>query len=299
MDQRSRRDARRGRQSAQAAPRPERAATIIVPLDGTTHALAALPVAQVLAELQGAILHIVHVGQPILPPQELLNKLGLTPKQFHGMVLDQETGRPAAGIVAAAQEWQSLQIALCTHTGPAGPHATLGPIAEEVLNEAPCPVVLVRPERGIQPWALRRMLLPHDGTPISAVAIGPAADLAHLAGAALDVLHVGVPGAALSTEPGTMLGPRYLDQPQHEWPAWAHEFLDRFRGLGHVPTDMKLDLFLTMGEPGAEVVRFAREHESDLVVLGWRGHLEVERAATMKSVISDAPCPVLIVRVAG
>ena len=37
--------------------------TVLVPLDGSTHATAALPVARVLAELEGASLRILHVGQ--------------------------------------------------------------------------------------------------------------------------------------------------------------------------------------------------------------------------------------------
>lgn len=280
-----------------ARPRTDREPTVIVTLDGSTHALVALPVAKALADLEGATLHVVHVAEPILPPAELLNKLGLSPDQLRGSVIDQATGTPAAAIVGLAREWQSALIVMCTHTGAAVLRgAALGSVAEGVLREAPCPVVLVRPERGPQPWTVRRVLLPHDGTPTSAAAIGPAADLAHRAGAELQVLHVASPGGALPIEPGTLTGPRYLDQPQHEWPAWAREFQERLRGLGHIPTIMRLRLSLTRGEPGAEISHCAVTRSADLIVLAWRGNLEQERAATLKAVIQAAPCPVLVLR---
>lgn len=280
-------------------PRAAKAPTIVVPLDGSTHATVALPVAKTLAELEKAVLHVVHVAEPILPPREMLHKLGLTSEQLRGSVIDQTIGAPAEGIVRIARDLHCLFIVMCTHTGMVEPSGELGPVAEETLRLSPCPVVLVRPERGLRPWTLQRILLPHDGTPSTAIAIGPAADLAYKARAELDVLHVAVPGAGRAIEPGTFAAPRYLDQPQHEWPAWTREFLDRLRRLGRAPTEVRLRLFLARGEPGAEIVRFATERNSDLIVLGWHGHLEAERAATMKKVICDALCPVLVVRVAS
>jgi nucleotide-binding universal stress UspA family protein len=56
-------------------------------------------------------------------------------------------------------------------------------------------------------------------------------------------------------------------------------------------------LYLRAGEPAGEIVRFAAEHESDLIVLAWHGSLAGERAATLKGVIRDAGCPLFIVQV--
>ena len=297
MSKRSREAAGQASNGAPASQSAKNVPTIIVPLDGTIHAIAALPVGKGLAELEGATLHIVHVAEPILPPREVISKLGLTPEQLRGSVLNHMTGTPATSIARLAREWQSSFIVMCTHTRMDRPHEKLGSVAEEVLRLAPCPVVLVRPQRGLQPWVLRRILLPHDGTPTTSAAIGPAADLADRASAELVVLHVAAPGTGRPVEPGTFAAPRYLDQPQHEWPAWTQEFIQRCSALGHAPAEMKLRLLLAKGEPGAEIVRFAAEQNADLIVLGWRGQLEAERAATMKRVISDAPCPVLVTRV--
>jgi nucleotide-binding universal stress UspA family protein len=276
-----------------------RAPTVIAPLDGSVQAIAALSTAKVLAQLERATLHLVHVGERLLPADELLQVLGLAREHVRGSVIAQADGAPAASIVRLASEWQSPLIVMCTHTNPARPASELGSVAEAVLREAPCPVVLVRPELGLGPRALRRILVPHDGRPTTAAALQPAVDLVERSGAELDILHVATADTGRSVEPGTLTAPRYLDQPQHEWPVWTREFLDRLRHLCHCPPTVQTRLFLRTGEPGAEIVRFARERESDLIVVAWRGHLEGQRAATLRAVVRDATCPALVLRMAS
>ncbi len=275
------------------------APAVIVPLDGTIHATAALPVGKGLAEILESTLHVVHVGVRMRPPHEMLEPLKLTSEQLEGSVLHQATGSPAAMIVELAASRPSAFIVMCTHTGIDKPRGALGSVTYEVLRTSPCPVVLVPPERGLRPWTLRRLLLPHDGTPTSAAAVGPASALALRAGAELTVLHVAVPGSEPPGEPGTFAVPRYLDQPQHEWPAWAREFLDRLRAIGRPPDAVPMRLFLAAGEAGRAIVDFAARQASDLIVLAWRGVLEPGRALTARAVVGGAPCPILVLRVAA
>ena len=56
-------------------------------------------------------------------------------------------------------------------------------------------------------------------------------------------------------------------------------------------------LVLAQGEAGAAIVEFARHNASDLIALAWRGSLEPERAQTMRRVIREASCPVIVFRV--
>ena len=49
-----------------------------------------------------------------------------------------------------------------------------------------------------------------------------------------------------------------------------------------LPSSVQTRLFLRAGEPAAEIVRFAAEQESDLIVLAWHGSLAGERAATLE-----------------
>jgi nucleotide-binding universal stress UspA family protein len=126
--------------------------------------------------------------------------------------------------------------------------------------------------------------------------MGPATDFASMAAAELLVLHVATPGAERPTEPGTLVSPRYVDQPQHEWPAWWQEFLDRLRAVGGARDGVDIRLAVARGEAGSAIVDFAQQ--SDLVVLGWRGVLEPDRARTMRRVIRDTNCPVIVFRLA-
>jgi nucleotide-binding universal stress UspA family protein len=159
------------------------------------------------------------------------------------------------------------------------------------------PFVLVPSIRGRYPWALRQLVAPHDETPTSAAALAPAADLASRAGAEYVVLHVATPSAERPTESGTFVVPRYLDQPQHKWPAWSREFLERVRCLCYPANIDNIRLVLAHGEVSAAINEFARSNASDLVALAWRGSLEPERARTMRQVIRNGACPVIVFRV--
>jgi len=108
------------------------------------------------------------------------------------------------------------------------------------------------------------------------------------------VLHVATPISEKPAEPGTLVAPRYLDQPHHEWTAWAQEFLDRLRAVGGARNDIEIRLAVAQGEAGTAIIEFARQ--SDLIVLGWRGALEPDRALTVRRVIRDTTCPVMMLR---
>jgi nucleotide-binding universal stress UspA family protein len=272
-------------------------ATLLAPVDGSTNATAVLSVARGLAHLKDATVVLIHVGREALAPDELLDRMRLSAEDVRGLVIDQCAGPPAEAIVREAAARHSVLIVMCASAWPDGPLHALGSVLEGVLLTAPCPVVLVPSIPGQDPWTLRQLVLPHDGTPTSAAAIAPTAELASRADADLVVLHVATPGAERPAEAGTFVVPRYLDQPQHEWPAWSREFLGRVRGLGHPANIEKIRLVLVHGEAGAAILEFARHNASDLIALAWRGSLEPERAQTIRRVIRDTSCPVIVFRV--
>jgi len=269
---------------------------ILVPLDGSENALAALLVAKGFAEIVGGTRHILHVADHKAPPVELLGRLGLTPAELRGATIEAKTGEPATMILDAAKEAKADLIVMCTHTAPAKPGQILGRTAFGVLRGASCPVVLVHPERGLHDWRLHRILLPHDGSPATSTALRSAGEFARRVGAELIVLLVAAAGAAKPAERGSLTTPFYLDQPQHEWPAWAREFIDRLACLCPLD-DLRVRLILAHGSPEAEIVRVAAEQSADLVVLAWRGEWGPEHAATLKAVLRRAPCPMMVVRV--
>jgi len=267
---------------------------VVVPLDGSVPALAALPVAKGVAEIVEGTVRIIHVALDTSPAATLVERLGMTAADLRGSVVDARTGDPATEIIEAARAQQVFAIVMCTHTG-ASADKTLGGTALNVLKNAPCPVVLVPPERPPVPWRLGRILLPHDGSPATSAAIRPATELARKAGAELNVLHVTFPGARAAGEQGSLTPPRYMDQAQHEWPAWGREFLERLVSV--CPLDaVKVRLSLACGDPTEEVLRAAIAQSSDLILLAWDGVWREPHVGIVRTVIDRLPCPVAILR---
>ena len=232
------------------------AKTVLVPLDGSVHATAAVPVARGLAELFHATLAVLHVTDDALASAALVERMKLSCEDVRGLVVERRPGAAAAVIVQEAAERHAALIVMCPQIRTDRRSRALGSVAEAVLRAALCPVVLVPPARGRKHWALRRLLVPHDGTPTSAATIGPASRFASMAAAELVVLHVATAGAERPTEPGTLVSPRYVDQPQHEWPAWAQEFLDRLRAVGGATDGVDIRLAVAQGEAGSAIVEF-------------------------------------------
>lgn len=268
--------------------------TVIIALDGSSDALAALPVGRALAALEEATPHLVHVSSSGGLPESIPDQLQLDAAQIEGAVLEPLAGPPGAAILQAARDWQALAIVLCTHTGLVHGQGVLGHVAAQVLQDAPCPVVLVRPEHGTALWTPQEILVPFDGTPSCAVASEPAVILARRAEAALTILHVAA--ASSGSEEGTFPAPRYIDQLQYEWPAWAHELLERFNAFQPDALPEAVKLLLGHGRPETEIVRLAAQRRLDLIALAWNGSLAPGHAAVLRSVIRDAPCPVMIFR---
>lgn len=273
-------------------------AMVLVPLDGTPHALAALPVARVMAGLLETDLHVVNVAQPRNRLNEILGAIDLPNGEACNMILDLPEGDPGAEILKLARDGRASMIVMCSHTGMEKPRGQLGHVAEELFLQAPCPVTLVQPDRGTRPWSLRVALLPHDGSPASAEAIAPALRLVERADAHLVLLHVRSVFDKPLAEPGAMGGPKYIDQPQHEWPQWSWEFMERIRSVHAAALDSKrMQVMLATGTAGREVVRVANERHADLILVAWHGDLSAQRAQTLKSMIAEAPCPLTAFRV--
>jgi nucleotide-binding universal stress UspA family protein len=269
---------------------------VVVPVDSTESALAAVPIAKRFGELQGGTLHFVHVAPERALAAEVLERIGLPLPELRGSILDACVGEPAAEILETARALDAALIVMSTHTSVSAEDRILGRTALAVLQGARCPVVLVPPGCGVEPWALRRVLLPHDGTPTTSAALPPALRLAAAAEAELEVLHVAVEGAPASAEHGSLVAPRYMDQAQYEWTAWTGEFLERV-GCASPLGSLKVKMLVANGAPGDEVLRVARDHADDLIVLAWRGAWESGRAAIFKAVMRRTGCPVMVMRV--
>ncbi len=266
---------------------------VTAPIDESEESRSALPIARALAALGQTPLRLLYVGPPGADEAAALEHLQLAPEELRGAVFAFRTGPPAREIVRHAREAGSGYLVMATRTGTPGTGEVLGSVARAVVAAEACPVILVPPNRGAAPWTLRQLLLPHDGIPTVGLAIRQAADLADRAGADLAVLHVAAPGAPPLMIPGAYGGPRYLDQPQHEWPTWVGEFLDRVRAVGGLPPGLRVRLLFDSGDITEVVSRVAAEYGSDLIGVPWMHGWDAEHSL-LEQLIQATGRPVAI-----
>ncbi len=63
--------------------------------------------------------------------------------------------------------------------------------------------------------------------------------------------------------------------------------------------DLKIETYLLCGKPAAEIVRFAKENETDLLIVGTQGKSGLGKmilGSVAENVVRTAPCSVLVVR---
>jgi nucleotide-binding universal stress UspA family protein len=284
-------------QSLAARPAPENSeslTTILLALDGSKRSQASVPVARKLRDIYGATLHVVYVGTHAGDRDLTAERLGFTVQESRELIFESSSGKPSQLIARLGATHPGSVVVMSTETGEPTGGDHFGSVTESVFALRPERIVLFCPNGTADSWALRRILLAHDGTPASHAATGPAADLAQRAGAEVLALHVAARAAGRPTQAGSIPAPRYLDQPQHEWPHWTGEFMNRLLAGGMPPPNVHFKLAVTGGQPGSEVAQVARQREIDLVVMAWHGHCERECSAT-RVVIRRCGCPVMLV----
>jgi nucleotide-binding universal stress UspA family protein len=244
---------------------------------------AALPIVRALARLEQADSLVLSVGPSAIGAPELVAKFR-APGELEGAMVEHVRGPFEPSALRVARERMSVIIVVARE-----------PMPEQLLREAPCPVVLVPSWRPPGPWELSAVLFPHDGSPGTAALIAESAELVLSAGARVHLLHVGGAAIAPPGERGALTYPRYVDQAQHEWPGWATEFVRRFTSLAAAEPRL-LRFAVATGDPACEILSAAEANRVDLIVLPWRGSHDGDRASVFWAVLRGARCPVLTVR---
>lgn len=269
-------------------PLPLRRRVLVsLPSSGPSHS--AIEAGRRVAAALDAPLHGLLVWPTAISPRDVPRLLRVDPDTLGGMVIDVAIGDPADRLRAAVLAQPTAFLVLSGEPHRIG---AAGDLAVRALGGSAAGAIVIRP--GASLARLDRILVPLDGTPSTAAALGPAGELAQRAGAALDVVLVEDAAAPPRAEPGAMT-PQYVDQPQHEWPAFSAEFTGRFLGaIGRCPPGVPTRFFLGAGSPAAEILRFADELESDLVALVCHGGYSL--GATSREVLCASTRPVLVLR---
>jgi nucleotide-binding universal stress UspA family protein len=143
---------------------------------------------------------------------------------------------------------------------------------------------------------LRRILVPTDFSKSSANALAYAVAFAEKFGAEIHLLHV-VQDLALFIPEAVLIAPAPAP-PVEQFTAAARAALER------AITDLQrpgltVHPQVAEGTPYEEIVRFARERDVDLIVIGTHGRTGLAHillGGVTDKVVRRAPCPVLTVR---
>jgi nucleotide-binding universal stress UspA family protein len=204
-----------------------------------------------------------------------------------------EEGAPAQRILAVAQEERTDVVIVGTHGRAGLQRALLGSVADRLVRQAPCPVVTVQPALGAKLGAkIQRICYATDFSPTARAAWPWVVSIASAADAEIDLVHVTfspVPDRHLSAEALGRMAHTLHEQGRLE----AQRFLEKSPFPGG-----RINVRLSHGDPGEQVVHQAQAQSADLIVMGthgWSGLVRWMLGSVAHHVIQTAPCPVLTV----
>jgi nucleotide-binding universal stress UspA family protein len=293
--------------------------TILVPLDGSALAERVLPYAQLLARTIDARRHEhVPLDNPTIraeagmPPgatehdsapaweglrQFAENSLAEHAAQLRatGLHITSEVrvGRPAETIVEVAAECHARMIAMATHGYSGLTRWALGSVADAVLHTATVPVLLVRGNAPVPKHALaiKRIIVPLDGSELARQALPAAIELADFARAEVVVVQAITPsiedylGAA---SPVADLRDNLRAQALHEY--------DQHVGGDHPAAVTAAVLVGHAAQAIAEEVDWRR---ADLIVMATHGYSGMRRwihSSVADQLLHATTTPLLLVR---
>jgi nucleotide-binding universal stress UspA family protein len=291
--------------------------TILHPTDFSEPAGRALNLAGALAHAEGARLIVLHVGNPMTDAANLM--LGDPSLESQRQQLEQlrpaapgvpfeprlAFGSAAAEILKAARETGCDLIVMGTQGRTGLGRLFMGSVAEQVVRNAPCPVVAVKsPPRAPAPQAegsaeaarpptaapIRTVLHPTDFSGPCAEAFRVACELARDYSARLTVVHV-----AVAPPVGTLKQP--MPPPLPEDPRGKLEELLRLARAS--APGLQADYRVEAGDAAPRIVGAAQETQCDLIVMGTHGRTGLGRVllgSIAEQVLRTAPCPVATVR---
>lgn len=258
--------------------------SIVVPLDGSTLAAQALPLAGSIAERAGARLHLVRVAPgPIDAAQanRIIDDLrqAATRARVRGNP-SVRVGSPADEILALAVALPHPLIVMTTHGRSGIGRWLVGSVADRVVRGGRVPVLLLR---SIVPtiaeeFDIRRIMVPLDGSAYAEAALPVAETFAALFDADLRLVRVAETGHLLATFDPTLfpIPSQDITNLARDLVAEAATYLAettqklRSRGLRATPVNLR-------GYPTAKLLAQEQDAAIDLVVMATHAREGVNR----------------------
>lgn len=190
---------------------------IIVPLDGSDLATAALPHAAVLARLLDEPIHLVRVHVPVMAYAAAESPVAFPDPAWDTQVRDAakqwlvrkaaelraslkipltfelRVGSPADEVVIAAREQDARGIVCTTHGHGGWAAQWLGSVADAIIRHSPCPVLAMSERAVSAPATIATILVPLDGSETAAAILPHVKRLARTANASVELYRVVAP----------------------------------------------------------------------------------------------------------
>ena len=276
---------------------------LLFPTDFSEGSKQALPQAVFLAKTYEAELHIVHATEQCDATDASLPVAADTLAEW--LSADSASDLDALSIVQEHISADTPAEAICgyaaTHDvdlavmGTHGRRGTdrliFGSVAEEVVREAPCPVLTVRKRDEDAPaQAVQQVLVPVDFSAFSEAAVRHARAIAATYDAEIHLLHVvEVPEhPPPHINPDEYPQPAVLDQAELDLEKLADEH------VGHAVT-----VAATGGDPSDSILAYVDEHGIDLVVTATKGRTGLDQlliGSVAEQVLRQSPVPVFVVK---
>ncbi len=301
---------------------------ILVPLDGSRLAAAALPYAAALAHATDARISLLtilgpapeRVGLPSAASQEADERhvtesaaymeSVATPLRVRGLAVTTVVrhGNPADTILADAEDEDCSLIVMSTHGRTGFERARAGSVAQHVLRHAIIPTLVVPPGNDAatgEDAAITGITVPLDGSALAEAALPIATRIATALSAPLTLLRV-IPNPAYLASAGWDAGYSGYYYPEteemmHDEERAVEEYLQaiatRLREAGR---EVKTHWQRSMTNRAEEsIAADLAKRPSGIAVMASHGRGGVLRWAlgsTAEGVLDHAPCPILIVR---
>ena len=247
---------------------------VLAALDNSLAGKSLLAAASTLAALLDAEVEAVHVHSDG-------ERTAHSTAEAAGIRLETLRGPVVERLVEAGGASEVVALAIGARGTPSG-RRPLGGTASAVATALPKPIMIVPPDAD-PPAAFRRVLVPIEG--LVSYSLAPRWLFEPAREAEVDVL-------ALHIHDEKSI-PSFTDQPQHEQPAWAAEFVRRYCPWG---ID-EVRLVTRVGRIGELIPLVAMESSCDLIALGWSRELSSDRAPVVRETLARANLPVLLVPV--
>ena len=202
-------------------------------------------------------------------------------------------GHAARAIVDEARQWRAELVVVGSRGHGALGTTFLGSTSAEIVDHAPCPVLVARGSR------IDSIMLADDGSVGAKGAARLIAESPILADVPVTVVSVADVGIAWAgAAPGSY---EQVMEPYSESIEGAHrqhEELCERTGEWLGSTGRPVATEVRDGDPAAEIVAAATARGTDLIVVGTRGHTGLARmilGSVARNVLLHAPCSVLVV----